>query len=88
MQSFNQSIKGLHALSSTDGDPQALSRALRRLRVDSWFLLVSQNYLAYKADSRRESLINVYHPLLSEYPKRLSRVEHPLKYNRIVAWEY
>lgn len=33
---------------------------------------------------RRESLINLYHPLLGEYPKRKPRVEHPLVNNRIV----
>lgn len=50
MQSFSQSIKVLHAPSSTGGNPQALSRALRRLGVDSRSLVVSQNYLAYQAD--------------------------------------
>lgn len=50
MQSFNQRIKVLHAPSSTGGNPQALSRALRRLGVDSRSLVVSQNYLAYQAD--------------------------------------
>ncbi len=33
---------------------------------------------------RRESLINLYHPLLGEYPKRKPRIEHPLMNNRIV----
>lgn len=33
---------------------------------------------------RRESLINLYHPLLGEYPRHLPRVEHPLVNNRIV----
>ena len=32
---------------------------------------------------RRESLINLYHPLLGEYPKRKPRVKHPLVNNRI-----
>lgn len=32
----------------------------------------------------RESLINLYHPLLGEYPKHKPRVEHPLVYNHIV----
>ena len=50
MQSFKQSIKVLHAPSSTGGNPQALSRALRRLGVNSRSLVVSQNYLAYQAD--------------------------------------
>ena len=31
----------------------------------------------------RESLINLYHPLLSDYSKRKPKVEHPLVYNRI-----
>ncbi len=34
---------------------------------------------------RRESLVNLYHPLLGEYPKRLPKVEHPLVNNRIVG---
>lgn len=33
---------------------------------------------------RSSSLINLYHPLLGEYPRRLPRVEHPLANNRIV----
>ena len=43
-------MKVLHAPSSTGGNPQALSLALRRLGVDSRSLVVSQNYLAYPAD--------------------------------------
>lgn len=43
-------MKVLHAPSSTGGNPQALSRALRRLGVESRSLVVSQNYLAYKSD--------------------------------------
>lgn len=43
-------IRVLHAPSSTGGNPQALSRALRQLGVDSRTLVVSQNYLAYQAD--------------------------------------
>jgi len=42
--------KVLHAPSSVGGNPQALSRAMRRLGVDSCSLVVSQNYLAYPAD--------------------------------------
>ncbi|MBI2747513.1 MAG: aminotransferase [Burkholderiales bacterium] len=33
---------------------------------------------------RRSSLINLYHPLLGEYPRRRPRIEHPLVNNRIV----
>ncbi len=33
---------------------------------------------------RRESLINLYHPLLGEYPKRKPKVAHPLTNNRII----
>jgi hypothetical protein len=33
---------------------------------------------------RKESLINLYHPLLGEYPNRLPKVQHPLVNNRIV----
>ena len=33
---------------------------------------------------RRDSLINLYHPLLGDYPKRKPIVEHPLVNNRIV----
>lgn len=32
----------------------------------------------------RESLINLYHPLLGEYPKRKPKVRHPLVNNRIL----
>jgi hypothetical protein len=32
----------------------------------------------------RESLANLYHPLLGDYPKRLPRVTHPLRNNRIL----
>lgn len=32
----------------------------------------------------RESLINLYHPLLGEYPKRKPKVSHPLVNNRIL----
>ncbi|SEE43528.1 glycosyltransferase family 1 protein [Pseudomonas anguilliseptica] len=42
--------KVLHAPSSVGGNPQALSRALRQLGVQSYSLVVSQNYLAYPAD--------------------------------------
>lgn len=37
--------------------------------------------LAY---GRRDSLINLYHPLLGDYPRRKPRVEHPLVNNRII----
>ena len=40
----------LHAPSSVGGNPQALSRALRALGVDSTSLVVSENYLSYGAD--------------------------------------
>lgn len=33
---------------------------------------------------RRDSLINLYHPLLGEYPNRSPKVQHPLVNNRIV----
>lgn len=33
---------------------------------------------------RRESLINLYHPLLGEYPQRKPKVSHPLVNNQIV----
>ena len=33
---------------------------------------------------RRDSLINLYHPLLGEYSRRSPRVEHPLVTNRII----
>lgn len=43
-------MRVLHAPTSTGGNPQTLSRALRKLGVASRSLVVSQNYLAYKAD--------------------------------------
>lgn len=33
---------------------------------------------------RKESLINLYHPLLGEYPNRSPKIQHPLVNNRIV----
>jgi glycosyltransferase involved in cell wall biosynthesis len=33
---------------------------------------------------RKESLINLYHPLLGEYPNRSSKIQHPLVNNRII----
>jgi hypothetical protein len=33
---------------------------------------------------RKDSLINLYHPLLGEYPNRLPKIQHPLVRNRIV----
>jgi len=45
-----KNYKVLHAPSSVGGNPQALSRALRMLGVQSTSLVVSQNYLAYPAD--------------------------------------
>jgi hypothetical protein len=36
------------------------------------------------AYGRRDSLINLYHPLLGEYPNRSPKIEHPLVNNRIV----
>lgn len=33
---------------------------------------------------RRDSMINLYHPLLGEYPRRSPKIEHPLVNNRIV----
>jgi hypothetical protein len=32
---------------------------------------------------RKESFINLYHPLLGEYPNRLPKIQHPLVNNRI-----
>ena len=33
---------------------------------------------------RRESLMNLYHPLLTQHPRGLPKIEHPLRKNRIV----
>lgn len=33
---------------------------------------------------RRDSLINLYHPLLGDFPKRKPKIQHPLVNNRIV----
>lgn len=38
-----------------------------------------------RAFGRRQTLIDLYHPLLAEYPRRLQRVEHPLVNNRIIG---
>jgi hypothetical protein len=49
--------------------------------LDSAVFLVSA-VLDY-VHGRRDSLIDLYHPLLGEYPRRLPRVDHPLVNNRI-----
>lgn len=41
------------------------------------------NVIEY-AYGRRDSIINLYHPLLGEYPRRSPKVQHPLVNNRIV----
>ncbi len=33
---------------------------------------------------KKDSLINLYHPLLGEYPNRLPKIQHPLVNNRII----
>jgi hypothetical protein len=33
---------------------------------------------------RVDSLMGLYHPLTGEYPRRLSRIEHPLIKNKVV----
>lgn len=43
-------MRVFHAPSSTGGNPQALSRALKSLGVNSRTLVVSQNYIEYDAD--------------------------------------
>lgn len=50
--------------------------------LDSAQFLFS-NIIDY-VSGRRESLINLYHPLLGEYPNRLNKIKHPLVNNRIV----
>jgi glycosyltransferase involved in cell wall biosynthesis len=56
--------------------------------VEKYHGLDSAQYLFREviefAYGRRESLINLYHPLLGEYPKRKPRVTHPLVNNHIV----
>lgn len=42
--------KVLHAPSAVGGNPQTLSKALRLSGIDSFSLVVTQNYLAYPAD--------------------------------------
>lgn len=60
--------KVLHAPSSVGGNPQALSRALRRLNVASQSLVVSQNYMAYPAD------IELHHPGQSFLKREFKRI--------------
>ena len=45
-----KNIKVLHAPSSVGGNSQTLSRALNKIGITSYSLVVSQNYLHYKAD--------------------------------------
>ena len=58
----------LHAPSSVGGNPQALSKALRALGVDSTSLVVSQNYLSYDAD------VVLHHPGGSFLLREIKRV--------------
>lgn len=37
---------------------------------------------------KKDSIINLYHPILGEYTNRLPKIEHPLKKNRIPGVEY
>lgn len=67
-------LRVLHAPSSTGGNPQTLSLALRRLGVDSRSLVVSQNYLAYPAD------VVLHAPGQSMLLRELRRI-------RAIAWE-
>jgi hypothetical protein len=59
-----------------------------RLYVEKYHGLDSARYLFGEVIEylygRRESLINLYHPLLGEYPKRKPHIEHPLVNNRII----
>ena len=41
------------------------------------------NVIKYVYGSK-ESLINLYHPLLGEYPNRSPKIQHPMVNNRIV----
>lgn len=60
--------KVLHAPSSVGGNPQALSRALKVLGVDSTSLVMSQNYLSYEAD------LVLHHPGGSYLVRELRRL--------------
>lgn len=66
-------MRVLHAPTSTGGNPQALSRALCKLGVESRSLVVSQNYLAYQAD------IVLHYPGQSMVLRELRRIWAILK---------
>lgn len=59
-----------------------------RLYVEKYHGLDSARYLFSNVldflYSKNSSLINLYHPILGDYPHRLPRVQHPLVNNRIV----
>lgn len=63
--------------------------AAGREYVEKYHSLDSAQYLFTEiiefCYGRRKSLINLYHPLLGEYPKRKPKVSHPLVNNRIVG---
>jgi len=60
-----------------------------RLYVEKYHGLDSAQYLFSNVIDylygRKESLINLYHPLLGEYPNRSPKIQHPLVNNRIVG---
>ena len=61
-------LRILHAPTSAGGNPQALSRSLCQLGLDSQSLVVSQNYLAYEAD------IVLHRPGQSFFMRELKRL--------------
>ena len=64
-----------------------LGRASREY-VEKYHGLDSSKYLFENVIDyvygRKESIINLYHPLLGEYPNRSAKIRHPLVKNRIV----
>jgi glycosyltransferase involved in cell wall biosynthesis len=59
-----------------------------RKYVEKYHGLDSAQYLFINvinyALGKKKNLINLYHPLLGEYPNRLPKIQHPLVNNRIV----
>lgn len=61
-------IRVLHAPTSVAGQPQALSRAMKSLGVDSHSLLISQNYLRYPSE------YVIHHPGQSFLVREIKRI--------------
>lgn len=82
------SIRGvLRKLVTTPELRQQLGKANReyveKYHSDSTAVFLFENILDYVL-GHKESIINIFHPILGEYPNRSPKIQHPLINNRIV----